>query len=102
VARAPPWTRGRLGGGENIYAIKTRIRRGRVLAQLIVRIFKAIANSVASERAFSAINLIYTKLRGRLGIEKANKLIFIYINQRVLDRNGDIFVGGPVEKSSKD
>ena len=34
-----------------------------VLAQLAVRIFEAIANSVASERAFSAMNLIHSKLR---------------------------------------
>ena len=69
-----------------------------VLAQLAVRIFKAIANSVASERAFSAMNLIHTKLRNRLGVEKANMLIYIYMNQRVLDRNGDIFVGDPGER----
>ena len=70
-----------------------------VLAQLPVRIFKAIANSVASERAFSAMNLIHTKLRNRLGTEKSNILIYIYMNQRVLDRNGDIFVGDPGEKT---
>jgi hypothetical protein len=72
-----------------------------VLAQLVVRIFEAIANSVASERAFSAMNLIHSK-RSRLGIEKANKLVFIYMNQRVPDKNGDIFVGDLVEKSSED
>lgn len=70
-----------------------------VLAQLAVRIFTAIANSVALERAFSAINLIHTKLRNRLGVEKANMLIYIYMNQRVLDRNGDIFVGDLGEKT---
>jgi hypothetical protein len=73
-----------------------------VLAQLAVRIFEAIANSVASERAFSAMNLIHTKLRNRLGAEKANKLIYIYMNQRILDRNNDIFVGDPVEKSPEE
>jgi len=54
---------------------------------------------VASERAFSAMNLIYTKLRNRLGVEKSNMLIYIYMNQRVLDRNGDIFVGDLGEKT---
>ncbi len=48
------------------------------------------------------MNLIHSKLRNRLGVEKANKLIFIYMNQRVLNRNGDIFVGDLVEKSSED
>jgi hypothetical protein len=73
-----------------------------VLAQLAVRIFEAIANSVASERAFSAMNLIHTKLRNRLGAEKANKLVYIYMNQRILDRNSDIFVGDPVEKTPEE
>jgi hypothetical protein len=70
-----------------------------VLAQLAVQIFKAIANSVVSERAFSAMNLIYTKLQNRLGIEKANILIYIYINQQVLDRNSNIFISNPGEKT---
>ena len=48
------------------------------------------------------MNLIHTKLRNRLGVEKANKLIYIYMNQRVLDRNGDIFVGDLGEKTIKE
>jgi hypothetical protein len=48
------------------------------------------------------MNLIHSKLRNQLGVEKANKLIYIYMNQRVLDRNGDIFVGDLIEKSIKD
>jgi len=70
-----------------------------VLAKLAVRIFEASANSVASERAFSAMNLIHSKLRNRIGAEKANKLIYIYMNQRVLDQNSSIFIGDPLEKS---
>jgi len=48
------------------------------LARLAVQIFTTIANSVASERAFSAIGLIVTKPRNRLGVEKANKQIYIH------------------------
>jgi hypothetical protein len=73
------------------------------LAQLAVRIFKTIANSVASEQAFSTMGLIVTKLRNRLGPEKADKLIFIYMNQRVLDRSGrDLLLGDWVDKSDED
>jgi hypothetical protein len=57
---------------------------------------------VASERAFSAMNLIVTKLRNRLGSKKANKLIFIYMNQRVLDKDGDLLLGDWVDKSDND
>ena len=48
------------------------------------------------------MNIIHSKLWNRLDIEKANKLIYIYINQRVLDRNNDIFVGDLIEKSPKE
>jgi hypothetical protein len=41
---------------------------------------------VPSERSFSAQNLIHDKTRNRLSPEKTNKLMFIYINRRVLDR----------------
>jgi hypothetical protein len=70
-----------------------------ILAQLAVQIFEAIANSIASERVFSAMNLIYTKLQNRLGAEKAYKLVYIYMNQQILDRNSNIFVGDLVEKT---
>ena len=72
------------------------------LARIAVRMFEAVANSVASERAFSAMNLIHSKMRNRLGTEKANKQIFIYINQRVLDKKGGIFFGDSVNKTPKD
>jgi hypothetical protein len=40
----------------------------------------AIANSVPSKRAFSAMNYIHNKLRNSLIVERANKLSFIQIN----------------------
>ena len=48
------------------------------------------------------MGLIVTKLRNKLGTEKADKLIFIYMNQRVLDGNGDILLGDWVEKSDEE
>jgi hypothetical protein len=57
---------------------------------------------VALEQAFSAIGLIVTKLWNRLGLEKADKLIFIYINQRVLDKHGDILLRDWVDKLDND
>lgn len=45
------------------------------------------------------MGLVVSKLRNRLGTEKANKLIFIYMNQRVLDKAGDLLLGDWVEKS---
>jgi hypothetical protein len=49
------------------------------------------------------MGLIITKLRNRLGYEKADKLIFIYMNQRVLDRSGcDHLLRDWVDKSHTD
>lgn len=58
----------------------------KVLANLAYRLFSTPANSVPSERSFSIMNLIHTKLRKNLRPVKVNKLTFIYINDRVLRR----------------
>jgi hypothetical protein len=57
------------------------------LASIALRIFNTPANSVASERAFSAMGLISSKLRNRLKEAKTGQLIYIHMNQRVLDKN---------------
>jgi hypothetical protein len=72
------------------------------LAKLAVCIFEAVANSVASERAFSAMNLIHSKLRNSLGSTKSHMLVYIYMNQRVLDRNNSILLGDPIEKTPEE
>jgi hypothetical protein len=41
---------------------------------------------VPSERAFSTMNLLQNKLRSRLDMEVMDKLCFIYINSRSLQR----------------
>jgi uncharacterized protein (DUF2267 family) len=71
------------------------------LARFAVRLFQTVVNSVASERAFSAMRLIISKLRNRLSPEKANKLIFIYMSQRVLDQAGDLLLEDWVEKEDE-
>jgi hypothetical protein len=53
---------------------------------LAIRLFVCPAISVFCERAFSFINLTYTKYRNRLSIEKVDYLCFIYINRKILDR----------------
>jgi hypothetical protein len=44
------------------------------------------ATSIPSEWVFSILNLIYNKLRNRLSKECVDKLQYIYINKRVLQR----------------
>lgn len=43
-----------------------------------------LANSVPCERVFSSMNLIHTKLRNRLSLEKLFKLMYIHFNLRAL------------------
>jgi len=51
-----------------------------------MRIWATSANSVSSERAFSVQNFIHTKLRNCLHPKRVDKLIYIYMNSRVLKR----------------
>ena len=54
------------------------------LAHLAARVLGCIANSVPSERAFSAMNNIQTRHRSRLSSDVTDRLIFIYMNIRAL------------------
>ena len=56
----------------------------RLLSDLAMRLFETLANSVLSERAFSAKNLTATKKRNHLSVEKLKKLCYIYMNSRTL------------------
>jgi len=56
------------------------------LARLALRTFYTPSNSVPSERSFSTRNLIHDKKRNRLEAKRADKLSFIHVNKRILDR----------------
>ena len=56
------------------------------LGQLAYRIHSTPANSVSSERAFSTQNYIHTKDRNSLHVKRVDKLIYAYINSRILER----------------
>ncbi len=56
------------------------------LTQLAKRLFYAIANSCASERSFSAVNLLQDDHRARLSPAKADMLTSILMNSKVFDR----------------
>ena len=56
------------------------------LAAFAKRLFRTPNNSVPSERAFSAMKLNSGKYRATMKLEKLDKLYFIHINRRILDR----------------
>lgn len=45
---------------------------------LIKQIFTAVSSSAGIERLFSTFGLVHTKLRNRLGVEKASKLVSVF------------------------
>ncbi|KAA8912050.1 hypothetical protein FN846DRAFT_934058 [Sphaerosporella brunnea] len=56
------------------------------LAQVSLRIFHTLSNSVPSERSFSTRNLIQDKKRNRLGAQTADRLAYIHVNMCILER----------------
>lgn len=77
----------------------------RPLATLALRMRKTLANSCASERAFSAMKATHTITRNKLTPERINKLLFIQINQRVLKRGtfaGSNLTNAQNEESAKE
>jgi hypothetical protein len=56
------------------------------LAKLATRVFHTLANEVPSERVFSAMKTLHSKTRNRLTEERVDKLLFIQINLRTLNR----------------
>jgi hypothetical protein len=46
--------------------------------QMIEQLLTAIASSASIERIFSTFGLVHSKLRNRLGTEKAAKLVFLF------------------------
>ena len=47
-------------------------------ALLMLQLHSASASSASIERIFSSFGLIHNKVRNRLGVEKATKLVFCY------------------------
>jgi hypothetical protein len=57
-----------------------------ILISLARRLLRTTLNSILCERAFSTMKFNHTRDRNRLKVIIINKLCFIYINKRVLDR----------------
>ena len=48
------------------------------ILSLINTLMNAIASSASIERVFSPFGLVHSKIRNRLGVEKASKLVFLH------------------------
>jgi hypothetical protein len=67
------------------------------LLKLADRLFYTLANSVPCERNFSSMNILHSKARSRLTMERINKLLYIQINRRTLRRDNKVRVLEDVE-----
>jgi hypothetical protein len=56
------------------------------LAPFVEKLMRTCANSVTSEQAWSAMNFIHSKSRNTLSLKAVDKLLFIYINVRSLQK----------------
>src|SRR5205814_660050 len=57
-----------------------------VLATVARRLESVVANSVPSERAFSAMNYVQSTYRSRLTFEHTHQQVYYYMNVRALRR----------------
>ncbi len=60
------------------------------LSKLSIRVNRIPDNSVLAERDWSIMNLIKTKTRNQLSNINVDKLMYIYINERTLNRPWDL------------
>lgn len=61
------------------------------LAHLATRLWLCPANSVPSERAFSATNYVQNQYRTRLSTRTTSDLTYVYINYRALQRRTQLY-----------
>ncbi|PCD25903.1 hypothetical protein AU210_012337 [Fusarium oxysporum f. sp. radicis-cucumerinum] len=76
-------------GFKSAMAWQCPLNQGSILARVAVKVMNTLANSVPSERSFSAISFIHTKARNRLTPMRADVQAFTFMNDRVLDRLKD-------------
>jgi len=60
------------------------IRNTQLLARIAVDLSSLPGSCASVERSFSAVRRIHTWQRNRLGREKLAKLVYVYINRRIL------------------
>ena len=65
---------------------ETAAKFASILGELAGRLMQVPGNSVLGERAWSIQNLILTKTRNGIKDINVNRLLFIYMNKRILNR----------------
>lgn len=63
--------------------------RFKCLAKVALRVFTIVASSASAERCWSIYGFLHSKSRNRLLQERADKMIFIYMNSVLLDKDDE-------------
>ena len=56
------------------------------LSTLAIELLSVIPSSAAAERCWSSVGYIHSKSRNRLTNDRAEKLVYVYVNSRLFDR----------------
>lgn len=86
--------RGRFVQGASIWEIRDRIsvfwsvarHMAPTMGELAFRLAHTPANTVPAERSFSNLKIIHSVIRNRLSPLRVKRLLFLYMNSRVLER----------------
>jgi len=65
---------------------------------LAMRLFSLCCTSCESERAFSSLGFIHSKVRNRLGVQKADMLAFVKANDEILDKLRSITIESDIDE----
>jgi hypothetical protein len=68
---------------------------GVYLQSLATRILSQVASSSSAERNWSTYGFIHSVKRNRLGSKKAEDLVYVYSNLRLVSRRGEEYATGP-------
>ncbi|RKF55284.1 hypothetical protein GcC1_204035 [Golovinomyces cichoracearum] len=72
------------------------------LSKLAITLLTTTANSVASERSLSIMNLLQNRLRSRMGVETMDRLCYIYINCRSIQKLNNNKINGELSSGRDD
>jgi hypothetical protein len=59
-----------------------------LLQRVALKVFSMVPTSAASERAWSAMGFLHTKIRNRLKPERVQQMVFLYMNLRLTMKLG--------------
>lgn len=59
------------------------------LAVIAIRLFQMVCGAISTERVWNVFGNVDTKARNRLGTESMEKLVFVYVNSKLLDDDDD-------------